>query len=254
MTSLIAAVGGPMSGEFLVRKLQSFEKLSAESITALETIGQNRLRTIKAREDVISEGDDPREVYLITNGWACRYKLLEDGRRQIMAFFLPGDIADLHVYILREMDHSIGALTPLTVARISARELDEVGDAHPRILRALWWDTLVTASIQREWTVSLGQRNAVESLAHLFCELYLRMHSVGLCGGNSCNFPLTHQHLADALGLTPTHIGRVLGKLRSSKLITFEKSRLTVHDLPGLKKIAAFNPNYLHQSDLEKNN
>ena len=238
-----------MSGEFLIRKLRSFENLSEESTAALRAIGSGRLRTIKAREDVISEGDDPREVYLITNGWAYRYKFLEDGRRQIMAFFIPGDIADLHVYILREMDHSIGAITPLTVARISASELEEVGDAHPRILRALWWDTLVTASIQREWTVSLGQRDAVESLAHLFCELFLRMRSVGLCEGASCAFPLAHQHIADALGLTQTHIGRVLGKLRSLNLVTLEKRVLTVHDLPGLKKIAAFNSNYLHQND-----
>ena len=241
-----------MSHDFLIRKLRSFEHLSAENTAALQTIGGGRLRTIKAREDVISEGDDPREVYLITNGWAFRYKVLEDGRRQIMAFFIPGDIADLHVYILKEMDHSIGAITPLTVARISARELEEVGDAHPRILRALWWDTLVTASIQREWTVSLGQRDAVESLAHLFCELYLRMRSVGLCEGSSCAFPLTHQHLADALGLTQTHIGRVLGKLRSLKLITLEKHLLSVHDLPGLKKIAGFNSNYLHQNEAKQ--
>ena len=241
-----------MSGEFLIRKLRGFDNLSEAGADALRALGSGRLRTIKAREDVISEGDDPREVYLITSGWAYRYKFLEDGRRQIMAFFIPGDIADLHVYILQEMDHSIGAITPLTVARISARELEEVGDAHPRILRALWWDTLVTASIQREWTVSLGQRDAVESLAHLFCELYLRMRSVGLCEGSRCAFPLTHQHLADALGLTQTHIGRVLGKLRNFKLVTLEKHMLTVHDLTGLKNIAGFNSNYLHQIEADE--
>lgn len=238
-----------MSGEFLIRKLQGFEKLSAENTAALRSLGESRPRSIKARDDVISEGEDPRVVYLITEGWACRYKLLEDGRRQIMAFFIPGDLADLHVYILREMDHSIGAITPLKVALISASDLDEIGDSHPRVLRALWWDTLVTSAIQREWTVSLGQRDAVESLAHLFCELFLRMRSIDLCDGNSCAFPLTHQHLADALGITQTHIGRVLGMLRKMRLITFEKQRLTVHDLPALKKIAGFNDNYLHQSD-----
>lgn len=241
-----------MSGEHLISKLQIFEKLPPQAVQALQEIGEKRTKTFKAREDVISEGDDPREVYMISSGWACRYKFLPDGRRQIMAFFLPGDLADLHVYILHEMDHSIGAITPLKVARISARDLEEVGDAHPRILRALWWDTLVSASIQREWTVSLGQRDAVESLAHLFCELYLRMRVIGLCENNNCHLPLTHQHLADALGLTQTHIGRVLGKLRELKLITFEKHRLTVHDFPALKKIANFNANYLHHNDPPK--
>ncbi len=241
-----------MSGEYLIRKLQIFEQLPPQAVDALEALGGNRLQAIRARDDVISEGDDPREVYLIASGWACRYKFLDDGRRQIMSFFLPGDIADLHVYILHEMDHSIGAITPLKVARISARDLEDIGDSHPRVLRALWWDTLVSASIQREWTVSLGQRDAVESLAHLFCELYLRMHAVGLCEGNSCALPLTHQHLADALGLTQTHIGRVLGKLRGMKLITFEKHRLTMLDLPALKRLAGFNPNYLHHNAAQK--
>lgn len=241
-----------MSGEYLIRKLQIFEKLPPQSVEALQAMGEKRPQLIKARQDVISEGDDPREVFVIVSGWACRYKFLEDGRRQIMAFFIPGDIADLHVYILHEMDHSIGAITPLKVARVSARDLEDVGDAHPRVLRALWWDTLVTASIQREWTVSLGQRDGVESLAHLFCELYLRMRAVDLCEGKSCAFPLTHQHLADALGLTQTHIGRVLGTLREMKLITLEKHRLTVHDLAGLKEVGSFNPNYLHQNDPPK--
>lgn len=237
-----------MSAEYLIRKLGNFEKLPDASVAALQALGEKRLRTIKAREDVIREGDDPREVFLITDGWACRYKLLQDGRRQIMAFFIPGDIADLHVYILQEMDHSIGAITPLSVATVSARDLEEVGDAHPRVLRALWWDTLVASSIQREWTVSLGQRDAVESLAHLFCELYLRMKSVELCNGNSCPLPLTHKHLADALGLTETHIGRVLRVLRATELITFHRNILTVHDLNGLKDIAGFNSSYLHQN------
>jgi CRP-like cAMP-binding protein len=238
-----------MSEDYVVLKLQAFEPLPEPCIDALRRIATNRPRSIKARHDVISEGDPPREVYLITNGWAFRYKILEDGRRQIMSFFVPGDICDVNVYILKQMDHSICAVTALDVARISADEMQQLGDDNPRILRALWWDTLVSASIQREWTVSLGQRDAVESLAHLLCELFLRLRVVGLTDGNSCPFPLTQQHLADALGLTTTHLGRVLRVLRESDLVDLGGKRLTIRNLARLKELGCFNPNYLHQGD-----
>jgi CRP-like cAMP-binding protein len=233
--------------DYIVRKLGAFGPLSKESEAGLLTLGQTRQRELAAGCDIIREGDDPREVYLIAEGWACRYKTLDDGRRQIMAFFLPGDLCDLHVYILREMDHSIGAVTPIRYARVSANELETLCDVHPRIVRALWWDTLVSASIQREWTVSLGQRDAYESLAHLCCELYARLRLVGLVRDGRCAFPLTHQDLADVLGLTPTHVGRVVRKLNDSRCATLKRRSLVVTDLKALQKIASFNPNYLHQ-------
>ena len=113
-------------------------------------------------------------------------------------------------------------------------------------MRALWWDTLVSASIQREWTVSLGQRSAYESLAHLCCEVYLRLRLVGLTDAGRCGFPLTHRDIADALGLTMTHVGRIVRKLNDSGMATLSRRRLSVHDLRALQDAASFNPNYLH--------
>ena len=194
------------------------------------------------------EGDDPKDVYLITDGWAYQYKTLEDGARQIVGLFVPGDMCDLHVYILKEVDYSIGALTPLRYTKISPAEFDDLGDNHPRVMRALLWESLVSASIQREWTVNVGQRDAYESLAHLCCEMFTRMRLVGLAPENSCTFPLTHRDLADALGLTETHVGRVVAKLNASGFATLNRRKLVVKNVRQLQTAARFNPHYLHQA------
>lgn len=235
-----------MSGKFLIRKLNAFIPLRTEGEEAIENLASKRVKSLLRGQDIISEGDDPKTVNLIVDGWACRYKILEDGRRQILAFFLPGDLADLHVYILDSMDHSIGSITPMQFAMLNANEFEQLGNDHPRVLRALWWDSLLNASIQREWLVSVGQRNAVESLAHLACELFLRLKMVGLAENGLCRFPLTQSDIGDALGMTQPHVSRTIKDLNASGVATIQRGTLRVNDLPGLSKLALFNPNYLH--------
>ncbi len=172
--------------------------------------------------------------------------MMEDGRRQILAFFVPGDLADLHVYILKAIDHSIAAITPIKYARLAPKEFEEISDGHPRLLRALWWESLVTDSIQREWLVSVGQRDALESVAHLACELFVRLKTVDLVEGNGCDFPLTQLDIADALGMTQPHVSRTITELNKTGIVTIKRGRLEVKDLDKLQKLAAFNPNYLH--------
>ena len=229
----------------LIRKLEHFTKLSEADRAALQTLAERR-REVGPREDIIREGDDPSHVNLILDGWACRYKQLEDGRRQIISFFLPGDLCDPHVYVLRRMDHSIGTLTPVTLAEISRHALDDVTARHPRITQALWCETLVTAAVQREWTVNLGQREAAERLGHLFCELFLRLRSVGLTEANSCPLPITQTDLADAMGVSSVHINRSLQALRGAGLLELKSRQLTIPDLRALQEASLFNPNYLH--------
>ncbi len=235
-----------MSAIHFVRKLQSFMTFSDESTSAIMAAASRRTRALESGKDLISEGDDPRTIYLILDGWACRYKTLDDGRRQIMSYFVPGDLCDLYVYILDEMDHSIGAVTSIRYALINPAELEELCDAHPRVVRALWWESLVSASIQREWLVSAGQRSAYEAVAHLCCELYMRLKLIGLVDKNQCAFPLTQANLADALGLTQPHVSRIVGDLNRSGLVRLHRRSLVVHDLPALMAVSAFNPNYLH--------
>jgi len=236
----------PLTSNPLILKLEQFTKLSAEDKQVLNHVASEGVRQIGPRGDIIREGDRPQTLNLILSGWACRYKHLEDGRRQIISFILPGDLCDSHLFILRQMDHSIGSLTPVTFAQIPRRRVEEITLKYPRITQALSWDTLVSAAIQREWIVSLGQRDALERMAHLMCEIFLRLRGVGMTDGDSCDLPLTQAGLADAMGLSVVHVNRTLQELRATKLIALKGRTLTIPDLRALQDAAQFNPNYLH--------
>jgi CRP-like cAMP-binding protein len=230
----------------LVRKLEHFVRLSQEDRAILKHAASERVRNFAPRIDIAREGDKPKDVHLILNGWACRYKQLEDGRRQIVSFFLPGDICDLNVFILGEMDHSIGTITSVTIADLSREFFDTISAGHPRIATAFWWESLVNSSIQREWAVSLGQRTASERMAHLLCEIFFRLRLTGLTREDSCDFPLTQSDLADATGLSKVHVNRTLQELRSAELIVLKGKALTVPNLEQLMMAGLFNANYLH--------
>ena len=212
----------------------------------LNEAARQKVRRLQARENLLLEGDRPTHVNLFLEGWACRYKQLVDGRRQVIAYFVPGDLCDLNVFILSEMDHSIMAITPVRVAEISRDAMTELTANHPRITQALWWSTLVTEAIQREWTVNLGQRSAFERVGHLFCELFIRLQVLGLTQGNACELPLTQADLGDSVGLSTVHVNRTLQELRARDLIILDRKRLTIPDLGALMQASFFNPNYLH--------
>ena len=229
----------------LIRKLEHGAELSDEDRRRLtDAIGH--VRQVEAHHDLIGEGDRPEEVHLIVEGFACRYKNLPDGQRQIMAFLVPGDICDLHVAILGQMDHGIATVSACKVADIPRRVIEELTSAHPAINRALWWATLVDEGTLREWLVGMGRRPADKRMAHLFCELLVRLDSVGLASDNGFDFPLTQDELADTLGLSTVHANRTLQTLRDKGLITLSGRRLTVLDVERLRDFAGFNPNYLH--------
>ena len=150
--------------------------------------------------DIIREGDAPSDVHLVLEGFACRYKILPNGERQIFAYLVPGDFCDLNVFILKTMDHTIGTLAGCRLVNIPRSRILELCE-RPAITRAFWWVTLVDESTLREWLVSMGQRDADQRIAHLFCELQLRLHSVGLCEGSSIKLPITQAELADTMGI-----------------------------------------------------
>jgi CRP-like cAMP-binding protein len=232
-------------GLAVASKLEVFTRLSSDDRAALAQLSRN-FRYVDARRDLISEGDKPRHVHLVLDGWACRYKTLPDGKRQIVSLFIPGDFCDVNVYILKQMDHSIGAITRLKVAMIGPEEMDELTTERPRVIQALWWHELVTAAIQREWTVNLGQRSAYERLGHLLVEIYLRLRVVGRAQNGHCDFPLTQNDLAEATGLTSVHVNRTLQELRRDGLIELERKQLHLLDVERLMDASMFNANYLH--------
>ena len=179
-------------------------------------------------------------------GWLCRYKELKDGRRQIIAFLLPGDLYEIYNFDLDRMDYVVGTLTAAKVSTVSRMQLETVAANHPRLQQALRWDMLVAAAIQREWTVNLGQRTSFERIGHLFCELLTRLKAVGLVEGLSFALPITQADLANAVGLSVIHTNRTLRDLRRAGLIVLKARVLTILNFAALKAASAFNPAYLH--------
>ncbi|SDO60088.1 cAMP-binding domain of CRP or a regulatory subunit of cAMP-dependent protein kinases [Methylobacterium phyllostachyos] len=229
----------------LIRKLESFEELTDADRTALRAFVP-RVRQVPARTDLIQEGDTPGDVHLILNGYACRYKVLPDGQRQIMAFFVPGDFCDLNVFILDQMDHTLGTVSACQVVEIPRHAIEEITAHHPRVTRALMWCALVDEAVLREWLVNIGGRQADQRIAHLFCELLLRLEAVGRVTDNSFPFPFTQTDVADAVGLSDVQVSRTLRELRRLDLITLRHRVLTILDVEQLKAYCGFNPNYLH--------
>jgi CRP-like cAMP-binding protein len=229
----------------LTRKLDAFTGLSQDEKRAITELPFAPHR-FEADQDVAQLGDVPHASFTILEGWACRYKMVEGGRRQIMAFHVPGDIPDLQTVFLPRLDHSIAAITPLTVAFIQHRDLRELIRKHDGIARALWRDALVEAAIFREWMVNIGRRSAHERIAHLLCEMAAKLEAVGLVEGNTCSWPVTQVELADALGLTDVHVNRVLGDLKNDRLLSLKRGSFTVHDWPAFKALGQFDPLYLH--------
>lgn len=230
----------------LIRRLGAYSRLSSADRDALWGLGQLPAYEVAARRDVAREGDNPRVVKLILEGWACRYKTTRDGLRQVLGFLIPGDFCDLDVLVPQRMDHSIGTITRVSVAQLTFERLESVTAEHPRIAQALRWHELVNSSIQREWLVNLGRRTAYERVGHLLVEIFYRLRSAGLTEDDSCDFPITQNDLGDATGLTAVHVNRTLQELRRQGLVELERKRLRLPDLDALIEASGFNPNYLH--------
>ena len=180
-------------------------------------------------------------------GWAFRYKVLPSGSRQIMAFLMPGDACDLHIGMLAEMDHSIQTATHAQVARISRQIMDELMDAHLGIARAMYIAQLVDEGTLRAWIVSLGRRSSTERAAHLLLELYLRAVRIGVASHDEMELPISQAVLADALGMTPVHVNRVLQELRRSEAVALRRGVLRIQNPAALTRLSGFDDSYLHR-------
>jgi CRP-like cAMP-binding protein len=232
-------------GNRFVEKLGSFAELAKADIVAIEE-ATSTPRKYLAKQDMIREGDQPGPVFVVLEGWGCRYKILPSGTRQITAFLMPGDCCDLHVGMLAEMDHTIQAVTAATVAVVSRTEMDALM-ARPNIARAMYVAQLVDEGTLRSWIVSMGRRSSLERVAHLMCELYLRAFVVGEASDQAVTLPLSQIILADALGMTPVHINRVLKQLRDVGAMDLHRGRLQILDPVKLVQLAGFDENYLHR-------
>jgi CRP-like cAMP-binding protein len=229
----------------MLSKLRQWRALDGEDEQALLNLPHRVIR-LRPQEYLVREGDAVRHSCVMLGGFSVRHKSAGSGGRQIFSIHMKGDLADLQNSLLGTADHNLQALTQLDVALIPVEAILEIAFSRPEIGRAMWHDTLVDASIFREWTLNVGRRDARARTAHLLCEFSLRLEKAGL--GERCGYelPMTQEQLADALGLTSVHTNRTLMILADAGLLSRKHRSVQIRDWPALARAGDFDPAYLH--------
>ncbi len=239
-------VAGPHSPQILmIRKLESIFPLSEEEKQALQGLPVH-VTVLQADQDIVRIGDRPSQCCLLLEGYTCVYKLTAEGKRQIMAVHVPGDMPDLQSLHLTVLDNSVATMSLCTVGFIQHEDLRRVCERYPQIAAAFWRETLVDASIFREWLLNIGRREAYTRMAHLLCEFLVRLKAVGLAQDGTFDLPITQAELADCTGTSTVHVNRVLQALRANGLIQTKGTWVTIPDWERLKEVGEFDPLYLH--------
>ena len=230
----------------LARKLGAFVALSGVELSTLEGLHKRR-RTFVAGRDLVHQGQSDQAAYILMSGWACSYKILHDGQRQIVDFQVPGDFLGLRSVLLHLSDHSVEPVTDIEVTEVLVDDLLGAFARTPRLALAIFWAASRDEAMVVEHLVDIGRRDAAQRMAHFLLELGSRLALIGM--GSKAGFacPLTQYLLADALGLSAVHVNRVLRHLREQKLLTFRDGVVTFLDYARLTAFADFDPTYLDQ-------
>jgi CRP-like cAMP-binding protein len=226
-------------------KLRARDEISDDEEQAIRS-AVSEYRDYRADLTVVRRGDVVSHSTLLLDGLMCRYKDMRDGERQITELHVAGDFADLHSFTLKRLDHTVKTMTPCKVAIVPHENLRAISVDFPHLTRVFWFSTNLDGAIHREWEVSLGRRRAVVRVAHLFCELQVRLGLVGLADAAGYALDVTQEELAECLGLTSVHINRTLKELRGLELVEFRNKRVAIADLAGLIALGEFDPAYLY--------
>ena len=235
--------------QLLVRKLDLHHRLSPDDKQAVLDL-PHKIRRLEAQSYLLREGDRPDRCAVILTGYAIRHKLTGDGSRQILAINIPGDAVDFQNLFLAESDHNVQMLTRGVVAEVPRQAIEELVLNHQEVGRAILVTTLVEASIFREWTVNIGQRDSRTRIAHLLCEFAYRLSAEHLDHSGVYELPMTQEQLADATGLTAVHVNRVLQALQRDGLIERDRRMVRFPSWQRIQDVGDFNPRYLHTADL----
>lgn len=228
-----------------LKKLRQRVEISPEEENVIrDSVAE--VRRTKADQIVIHAGEQLNVSLMLLEGWLARSKDLASGERQVMQLHVAGDFADLHSFTLKRLDHNVSTLSECRIAVVPHDKIREITNQYPRLGRIFWLSTNMDAAIQRELTLSLGQRSAIARMAHLFCELYVRLDVVGRTSDEGYDFPLTQRELSECLGLTVVHANRTLQELRRRGLVELANQRLTIRDRRGLEGLAEFDSSYLY--------
>jgi CRP-like cAMP-binding protein len=234
--------------DLMVRKLEMWCVLSDADKAAILALPYIK-RELKADQYIVWDGDRPANSCLIVSGFAFRHKLMKDGSRQIYSIHMAGDLVDLQNALLRTADHNVQSMTPCHVAMIPIEIIQKLAFDRPTVGMAMWYETLVDASIFREWISNVGRRDAKARIAHILCEFAIRMEAAGLGERGEVALPMTQEQLADAVSLTPIHVNRTLKALEDEKLISRQKRAVLIPDWRKLAAVGDFEPRYLHLND-----
>jgi CRP-like cAMP-binding protein len=232
----------------LARKLSTFLPLERPELQCLAEIQAAKVK-VKRGQLLTQEGQTGHKAFILQSGWACSFKELPNGSRQIISFPIAGDCVGLRSILLRTADHSFSAITNAVVSPVEGPHMLKCVTEFPRLGTALLWAASREEAMVVEHLVNLGRRSALERTAHFFMELAERLSMIGLAKGTEFACPLSQYVLADALGLSPIHVNRVLRQLREMELLTSKKGTITIHDLNGLRKLAGYQGGYLNSRD-----
>lgn len=229
----------------MVQRLERRSPLTQADREALLGLPHN-VKKLSASNHIVRDGDAPDFCTLLLSGFAYRYKITGEGGRQIISLHCAGEFLDMQNSFLGLADHSVQMLTEGELAMMPVGLLQELALTRPAIGRALWIDTLIDASIFREWVVNVGRRDSRARVAHLLCEFSLRLEAAGLASNHQYELPMTQEQLADAVGLTSVHVNRVLKQLGEEGLISRDRRSIVILDWKRMREAGDFNERYLH--------
>ena len=231
----------------VIRKLKRLGQLATKDLAELSAITLH-VENVPRLRQLIREGDTPERCCFLLRGFAARHKVASSGARQVVSLHIPGDILDIQHLLLGRADHSVEAITPARVAWVSKGELQRLAWKRPNIGKALWRDCLIDASIFREWVLNVGRRDAKSRIAHMLCEFVIRCEAMGLGSREHLELPMTQTQIGDATGLTSVHVNRTLKLLDEDGALVRDRNHFPVMDWDRLRKIADFDPGYLHEA------
>lgn len=229
----------PVGMSYLATKLNTLVPLTDRELVGLKQIQTSPIKVERGRE-LLHQGVSSHVGYILQSGWGCSFKILHNGERQIITFPIPGDCVGLRSVLLRTSDHAFSALTDILVTSVEVPRMLQLFSEFPHVGSAILWATSRDEAFTVEHLASLGRRTAIERTAHFFLELCTRLQLVGLARTTKFSCPISQQDMADALGLTPIHVNRVLKELRQGNLITFKDHVVTIHDRARLKALAGY--------------
>lgn len=200
---------------------------------------------VGVQHDFVHIGDKIKHACLIVEGLVARFAQIRNGARGFVAFHIPGDMADLHSVVMPNVTWALHAVVPTTILRVPHAELIDLTARFPALALAFWRDCVVDGNVMAQWMVNIARKDAVARVAHLLCEMYLRYEAIGLADDGRFPFAITQINLADAVGLTPIHLNRVLKRLRADGIAIKETDSVRICDFDQLAAIGEFDPAYL---------